>query len=134
MTAITFVALGTSLPDLFASQAAAVGEDTADDAINNVLGSNGINVFLGLGVPHLIASIYWKAKGGVFEVDQGDTPFSVTLFIALAAVAVGVILYRRYALGHSELGGRGRIPCAAILIVCWLIYIVGASLKAYEHI
>jgi Ca2+/Na+ antiporter len=54
----TFVALGTSLPDLFASRGAAMNEKYADDAIGNVTGSNSVNVFLGLGLPWLIASIY----------------------------------------------------------------------------
>ena len=58
MTAISFVALGTSLPDTFASKAAAVNEKTADNAIGNVTGSNSVNVFLGLGIPWMIASIY----------------------------------------------------------------------------
>ena len=62
VTAITFVALGTSLPDTFASKAAATAERTADNAIGNVTGSNSVNVFLGLGLPWLIASIFWSAK------------------------------------------------------------------------
>merc|ERR1712166_816546 len=45
--AITFVALGTSLPDTFASKEATIGDDTADAAITNVTGSNSVNVFLG---------------------------------------------------------------------------------------
>ena len=64
VTAITFVALGTSLPDTFASKAAAVGEKYADNAIGNVTGSNSVNVFLGLGMPWLIAAIYHAAKVG----------------------------------------------------------------------
>merc|ERR1712166_1355633 len=51
ITAITFVALGTSLPDTFASKEATIGDDTADAAITNVTGSNSVNVFLGLGIP-----------------------------------------------------------------------------------
>ena len=60
--AITFVTLGTSLPDTFASKAAAVGEKTADNAIGNVTGSNSVNVFLGLGLPWTIAAIYHYAN------------------------------------------------------------------------
>merc|ERR1712117_314863 len=66
VTAITFVALGTSLPDTFASKAAAVGEKHADNAIGNITGSNSVNVFLGLGLPWMIASIYHAANGSVF--------------------------------------------------------------------
>ena len=62
VTAITFVALGTSLPDLFASKQAATMDDTADNSIGNVTGSNSVNVFLGLGLPWLIAAIFWKVK------------------------------------------------------------------------
>ena len=62
VTAITFVALGTSLPDTFASKTAAVSEKHADNAIGNVTGSNSVNVFLGLGLPWLVASIYWAVQ------------------------------------------------------------------------
>lgn len=62
MTAITFVALGTSLPDLFASKTAATMEKYADSAIGNVTGSNSVNVFLGLGFAWVVAAIYWTSK------------------------------------------------------------------------
>jgi solute carrier family 8 (sodium/calcium exchanger) len=58
VTAITFVALGTSLPDTFASMSAAKNSETADSAIGNVTGSNSVNVFLGLGLPWLISTTY----------------------------------------------------------------------------
>ena len=62
-TAITFVALGTSLPDTFASKSAAVGDDTADAAVGNVTGSNAVNVFLGLGLPWMMAAFKWAGSG-----------------------------------------------------------------------
>ena len=62
VTSITFVALGTSLPDLFASKQAAMMEKNADSAIGNVTGSNSVNVFLGLGLPWMMAAIYWTVK------------------------------------------------------------------------
>lgn len=58
ITAITFVALGTSLPDTFASVQAAKQSAGADSAIGNITGSNSVNVFLGLGLPWLIGAIY----------------------------------------------------------------------------
>ena len=58
VTAITFVALGTSLPDTFASMQAAQEAEYADAAVGNVTGSNSVNVFLGLGLPWLIGAIY----------------------------------------------------------------------------
>jgi len=67
ITAITIVAVGTSLPDTFASVTAARSSEYADSAIGNVTGSNSVNVFLGLGLPWVIAASYmnsldWKAS------------------------------------------------------------------------
>merc|ERR1712055_1187438 len=71
VTAITFVALGTSLPDTFASKAAAVNEKHADNAIGNVTGSNSVNVFLGLGLPWVIAAIYHAAMATTTTLEDG---------------------------------------------------------------
>jgi solute carrier family 8 (sodium/calcium exchanger) len=59
ITAITIVALGTSLPDTFASMTAAKQSESADSAIGNITGSNSVNVFLGLGLPWVIRSMYF---------------------------------------------------------------------------
>ncbi|VDO15056.1 unnamed protein product [Haemonchus placei] len=79
ITAITLVALGTSLPDTFASKIAAENDDTADNAVGNVTGSNSVNVFLGLGLPWLVASIYWASKGESFAVPAADLGFRYVL-------------------------------------------------------
>merc|ERR1711990_689922 len=90
VTAISFVALGTSLPDTFASMTAAVQDKYADPALGNVTGSNAVNVFLGLGLPWLIATLW---EGGVYEVtvenngyyiEAGSLGFSVVVFTCLA--------------------------------------------------
>lgn len=63
ITAITLVALGTSMPDLFASKCAAAKDEWADASIVNVTGSNSVNVFLGIGLPWTMSSIYWAMTG-----------------------------------------------------------------------
>merc|ERR1719254_240910 len=68
--AVTFVALGTSLPDTFASRTAAMQDPYADNSIGNVTGSNSVNVFLGLGLPWMIAAIYWKF---IATCEEGDS-------------------------------------------------------------
>ena len=80
MTAITFVALGTSLPDLFASKQAATGDKYADNSIGNVTGSNSVNVFLGLGLPWLFASAYWTSKVCESQTFVGPRVFSGVSF------------------------------------------------------
>jgi solute carrier family 8 (sodium/calcium exchanger) len=72
ITAITFVALGTSLPDTFASMAAAKQDKYADAAVGNVTGSNSVNVFLGLGLPWVIA--VWSQAS--FIVSKGPGGWS----------------------------------------------------------
>merc|ERR1712141_392133 len=50
VNAIAFVALGTPVPDTFASKTAAIEDETADASVGNVTGSNAVNVFLGIGI------------------------------------------------------------------------------------
>ena len=96
VTGITLVALGTSLPDTFASMTAAQSSEDADSAIGNITGSNSVNVFLGLGLPWLIGSIYSKAKnGGNYEVKTGPLGFSVTLFLMTSIVCFIILVVRR---------------------------------------
>ena len=63
ITAITLVALGTSLPDTIASMMSARGDTNADNSIGNITGSNSVNVFLGIGLPWSMAAIYWSSMG-----------------------------------------------------------------------
>jgi solute carrier family 8 (sodium/calcium exchanger) len=105
VTAITFVALGTSLPDTFASMTAARNADYADAAIGNITGSNSVNVFLGLGLPWAIACTYWQSNNlGDYHVPAGDLAFSVFIFLMVAIVCFIILIGRRIVIG-GELGG-----------------------------
>jgi len=130
VTAITFVALGTSLPDTFASMVAARQEKYADSAIGNVTGSNSVNVFLGLGLSWVTAIIIKPDKP--YYVPGGALGFSVALFIACAVCCVIILLVRRSVVG-GELGGSpaGRTGSMIALIGLWLIYIIFSILQAY---
>jgi len=138
VTAITFVALGTSLPDTFASKAAATAERTADNAIGNVTGSNSVNVFLGLGLPWLIASIYHTAKGEEFKVVDNALGFSVMLYSLTAIAAITLLMLRRKLniFGNAELGGAvtPKYVSGIILVLLWLTYVLLSSLQAYDKI
>jgi len=138
VTAITFVALGTSLPDTFASKAAATSERTADNAIGNVTGSNAVNVFLGLGIPWLMASIYWWSKGKEFIVEDAALGFSVLLYSIAAILAIALLMLRRKlaVFGNAELGGAvaPKYVSGAILVTLWFGYVLLSSLQAYGKI
>uniref|UniRef100_H3DPV1 Solute carrier family 8 member 3 n=1 Tax=Tetraodon nigroviridis TaxID=99883 RepID=H3DPV1_TETNG len=135
VTAVVFVALGTSVPDMFASKVSAVQDAYADASIGNVTGSNAVNVFLGIGMAWSVAAIYWNMKGENFVVPAGSLAFSVTLFTIFAFLAVSMLLYRRRAHG-GELGGpRGhRLATSAFFFCLWFLYILFSSLEAYCHI
>ncbi|KAM6912977.1 sodium/calcium exchanger 3 [Xenentodon cancila] len=136
VTAVVFVALGTSVPDTFASKVAAVQDTYADASIGNVTGSNAVNVFLGIGMAWSVAAIHWHMKGKPFVVEAGSLAFSVTLFTIFAFLAISVLLYRRQAHIGGELGGpRGhRLATSAFLFSLWFLYILFSSLEAYCHI
>ncbi|XP_070590760.1 sodium/calcium exchanger 1 isoform X2 [Erythrolamprus reginae] len=136
VTAVVFVALGTSVPDTFASKVAATQDQYADASIGNVTGSNAVNVFLGIGVAWSIAAIYHAANGESFKVQPGTLAFSVTLFTIFAFISVGVLLYRRKPEIGGELGGprTAKLLTSSLFVLLWLLYILFSSLEAYCHI
>ena len=143
VTAITFVALGTSLPDTFASMTAAQQEKYADAAVGNVTGSNSVNVFLGLGLPWVIAATYeaqstrkklnGKQVDGKYYVPADSLGFSVVVFVICAITCVITLLIRRK-LVKGELGGEssGRMGSLVFLSSLWILYIVLSIMQAYE--
>ncbi|XP_050979290.1 sodium/calcium exchanger 1a isoform X3 [Labeo rohita] len=133
VTAVVFVALGTSVPDTFASKVAAIQDQYADASIGNVTGSNAVNVFLGIGVAWSIAAIFHQAKGQYFRVDPGTLAFSVTLFTIFAFICIAVLMYRRRPEIGGELGGpqTPKILTTTLFFSLWLMYIIFSSMEAY---
>lgn len=150
-TAVTLVALGTSLPDTFASKTAANMEPYADSCIGNVTGSNSVNVFLGLGLPWMICALYWfyhvtcepgdgwstlyaeqaaKYPTGIFVVEAGALGTSVSIFCLCACITIVTLAIRRR-LYKGEIGGpKGpAYVSAAFFVFLWLIYLV-VSIRA----
>ena len=141
VAAITVVALGTSLPDTFASMTAAKQSEKADEAVGNINGSNAVNVFLGCGLPWAMCSIYWvnndilKNDGRGYQVTAGPLAFSVIVFLCVAIVCYIVLMTRRVFV-KGELGGTpmGRYSSGCFLFFLWFIYILMSTLQAYEVI
>ena len=123
--AITVVALGTSLPDTFASKSAAQNDPTADASVTNVTGSNSVNVFLGLGLPWTIAAIYWASIGCEFRVEASSLWYAVLIFSCNAIICVGLLFFRRKVYG-GELGGPvlSKWVSSIVLGLMWVGYIV----------
>lgn len=133
VTGITLVALGTSLPDTFASRTAAINSKYADSAVGNVTGSNSVNVFLGLGLPWTIAASYWhKVHQSSYFVPSGSLGFSVVMFTSTSLICFLILGLRRCYVG-GELGGPGaqRPVTALILVLLWIAYVTACTLQAY---
>ncbi|CAG9532090.1 unnamed protein product [Cercopithifilaria johnstoni] len=136
VTAITFVALGTSVPDTFASKVAATQDKYADSSIGNVTGSNSVNVFLGIGIAWTIAAIYHRWHGDYFYVDPGTLAFSVTIFCIEALICIAVIILRRRPPIGGELGGpmKYKVLTAGLFVALWFIYLGLSTLESYHVI
>ncbi|TKR60574.1 hypothetical protein L596_027801 [Steinernema carpocapsae] len=134
VTAITLVALGTSLPDTFASKTAAIQDPTADSSVGNVTGSNAVNVFLGIGIAWSIAAIYHTSKGSSFKIETGSLAFSVTLFLIGSVICISILQIRRKSKTvKGELGGPRREKTISVIIfLCvWLTYVLVSTLVSY---
>jgi solute carrier family 8 (sodium/calcium exchanger) len=123
---MSLVALGTSLPDTFCSRTAALKDTHADAAVGNITGSNAANVFLGLGLPWLISSCYYAARGERFCSDSGALAFSVLVFSGVAVIYLAVLFLRRVYAG-GELGAKSAFAKWGLFVfgfVLWGIYLV----------
>jgi len=159
VTAISLVALGTSLPDTFASHTAAVQDESADNSVGNITGSNSVNISLGLGLPWTIGAFYWRQVGktdewkervyqkrsyeegwgsscqdGCLLVPAGSLSVSVAVFTGLALLCLALLCYRRWRCG-GELGGPKSTQRrdSAILIVLWGVFVVVSCTTAFHN-
>ena len=128
-TALAFVAGGTSLPGLFVSRLAMMHDSNCQAALENMTGSNSVNVFVGLGVPWLIASVYHAVAPsgkGVYSVPAGSLSFSVALYCGVAGLCTIFQLYRRVFIG-ADFGGSSKaqsLISAVLLTVVWIVYVI----------
>lgn len=115
---LTIVAFGTSLPELVVSLTAALsGDEAADIAIGNIIGSNIANIGLVLGLCGLIAALYVKAS---FTRREVPILIGVTVIVTIASIggAIGriegvlltigliVITFLNYRAAMTELNTR----------------------------
>jgi len=89
---ITFIAAGTSVPDLITSVIVA-RQGHGDMAVSSSIGSNVFDILIGLPLPWIL----WCATNGNVEVVEGDTSLTqsiLVLFVMLGAVFVIIVLNR----------------------------------------
>lgn len=110
IVALTLLAAGTSVPDLFASVIVS-REGRGDMAVANAVGSNVFDILIGLGLPWLLVLIF---QGGVIEVGTGDLMTSTFLLVGTV-----VLLFVFLATGHKLSRGEG-----VVLILVYIAYVL----------
>lgn len=134
--ALTVLATGASWPDLAASVIAAYRQSTADSAIANITCSNSVNIFIGIGVPWVINTIYNRlVLHSELRVPAGDLSFILIVYFITFIFCVLVLIARRYFIG-GELGGPRKwawSSCIFILLL-WVVFLVLSCLRVYSVI
>lgn len=110
IVALTILAAGTSVPDLFASVVVA-RQGRGDMAVANAVGSNVFDILVGLGLPWLLVLVF---QGGTIAVGT-DGLFASTLILLGTVVLLFVFLTTAHKLSRVE---------GAILILAYIIYVI----------
>ncbi|CAL9093894.1 unnamed protein product [Musa textilis] len=130
--AFTALASGTSWPDLVASKIAAERQITADSAIANIICSNSVNIYIGIGIPWLIDTTYnvFVYQQPLYIQNAGGLSFSLLVFFTTSAACIAVLVLRRITLG-AELGGPKLWAwlTSTYFMFLWLLFVVLSSLK-----
>jgi len=110
IVALTLLAAGTSVPDLFASVIVAK-EGRGDMAVANAVGSNVFDILIGLGLPWMLVLI---VQGGVIEV--GTEGLLTSTFLLVGTV---VLLFVFLATGRKLSRWEG-----VVLILVYVAYVL----------
>ncbi|XP_058076128.1 magnesium/proton exchanger 1 isoform X2 [Magnolia sinica] len=130
--AFTALASGTSWPDLVASKIAAERQITADSAIANITCSNSVNIYIGIGVPWLIDTLYnFIAYREPLRIQNAQgLSFSLLMFFLTSIGCIAVLVFRRITLG-AELGGPRLWAWVTFIyfMLLWVVFVVLSSLR-----
>jgi Ca2+/Na+ antiporter len=108
--ALTVLAVGTSVPDLFSSLIVA-RQGRGDMAVSNAIGSNIFDILVGLGLP---LGIFILLYGGTVE-SGGDITRSAVILFGSVVLLLLLLIFSKWKLGKLS-GG--------ILIGIYILYII----------
>lgn len=113
--ALTVLAVGTSIPDLFSSIIVA-RQGRGDMAVSNAIGSNIFDILIGLGLPFAIVML-----AGSGNIEAGGNLFrSVIILFGSVLLLLVLLVLRRWKVGK---------PTGIILILTYLAYVVYEIIK-----
>lgn len=113
--ALTVLAVGTSIPDLFSSIIVAK-QGRGDMAVSNAIGSNIFDILVGLGLPFMIVMLL-----GTDTIEAGGNLIrSVIILFGSVLLLVLLLLLRRWKVGK---------PTGIILILAYAAYVIYEIIK-----
>ena len=115
--ALTVLAAGTSIPDLFSSVIVA-RQGRGDMAVSNAIGSNIFDILVGLGLPFIIAL---TISGGEIQ-SGGNLTFSSIILFGSVILLILLLLLRRWKVGRTA---------GIILLSLYVIYIAMEIYRIY---
>ena len=130
LTGVTVLAIGSSLPDMFASIVVAK-DGKANMAVSNALGSNIFDILVCLGVPFSLKSITESfANISVGTRNTSEEFVELTLFAIVQLVIVGVMLY----VSGKQRGGTPLLSNrhGTLLISLYVSFLVFFSIEDLE--
>jgi len=113
--ALTVLAVGTSIPDLFSSIIVAK-QGRGDMAVSNAVGSNIFDILVGLGLPFLIVMLL---SGGTIDAG-GDLVNSVLILFGSVVLLIGLLAVRRWKVGKFT---------GFVLVAAYLAYVIYEIMK-----
>jgi K+-dependent Na+/Ca+ exchanger-like protein len=118
IVALTVIAIGTSIPDLFSSVIVAK-QGRGDMAVSNAIGSNIFDILVGLGLPFLI---YMLINGE--SIGSGDNNFMFSVFVLFASVVIMFLLliFSKWKIGKIS---------GLFLLLLYLIYLAREIIILY---
>ena len=116
--ALTVLAVGTSVPDLFSSIIVAK-QGRGDMAVSNAIGSNIFDILVGLGLPFIIVM---SIEGSVIEAG-GNIIRSVIILFGSLLLLVLLLLIRKWKVGK---------PTGILLIVVYIAYVIYEIFQLYS--
>lgn len=115
--ALTVLAVGTSIPDLFSSVIVAK-QGRGDMAVSNAIGSNIFDILVGLGLPFLIVMLI---SGG--QITTGGDLMSSTMILSGSVLLLVILLV-------SMKWRVGKIT-GIVLLATYAFYVINEILKIY---
>lgn len=91
-----------------------------------------MNVFLGLGLPWVVSTMYSYAHDEVYTIEAEGLPLSVVLYVVCSTLCLSTLVIRRCVVG-GELGGStcGRISTGIFFGLLWVIFIGFSAADQY---